>query len=165
MDRINHLRADFFDASALIKIYCDEPCSGIVRQYFNLRTTNYTTPICSYEAMNILKGKWKHKGQLTHDQYVDAAYSLTAWYGASSTQIKDLDFIDPLTFFNAKEIAHRSKLDVSDAFQVLSVKSGFFSSFANKFKTVLVTADKELADAARSEGLIAWNVMQEPAPT
>lgn len=165
MNRINHLRADFFDASALIKIYCDEPCSDVVRQYFNVRATKYTTPYCFYEAMNILKGKWKHKGQLTHDQYVDAAYSLTAWYGASSSLVKDLDFTDPQTFFNAKEIAERCKLDLSDAFQVLSVKSGFFSSFANKSKTVLVTADNELAEAARSEGLIAWNVLLEPAPT
>jgi predicted nucleic acid-binding protein len=69
-------RADFFDASALAKVYTDEPCSAVVRQYFNGRATKYTTPFCFYESLNVLKGKWKHKGQLTLDQYVDAAFQL-----------------------------------------------------------------------------------------
>lgn len=159
------LRADFFDASALAKVYCDEPCSDVVREYFNSRATKYTTPFCFYEAMNVLKGKWKHKGQLTLEQYVDAAFRLTAWYGASSSQVKDLNFTDPLTFSHAKDIAQRSQLDLSDAFQILSVKEGYFSVLVNDSATVLVTADKELAEAARIEGLRAWNVMLEPAPT
>jgi hypothetical protein len=71
-------RADFFDASALGKIYSQEPCSEIARQYFNSRPMKYTTPFCFYEAMNVLKGKWKYKGQLTLDEYLDAAFRLTA---------------------------------------------------------------------------------------
>jgi len=157
-------RADFFDASALAKIYSDEPCSDVVREYFRSRATKYTTPFCFYEAMNVLKGKWKHKGQLTIDQYLDAAFRLTAWYGASSSSIEDLNFTEPATFTEAKEIAQRNQLDLSDAFQILSVKKGYFSVLANESSTVLVTADKELADAARTEGLRTWNLMKEPAP-
>jgi predicted nucleic acid-binding protein len=158
-------RADFFDASALAKVYCDEPGSDIGRPYFNSRATKYTTPFCFYEAMNVPKGKWKHKGQLTIDQYLDAAFRLTAWYGASSSQVKDLDFTDPATFADAKKLAQRSLLDLSDAFQILSVKNGYFSVLVNDSATVLVTADKELAYAARVEGLRVWNLMLEPAPT
>lgn len=158
-------RADFFDASALAKIYSDEPCSDVASDYFRSSATKYTTPFCFYEAMNVLKGKWKHKGQLTLDQYLDAAFRLTAWYGASSSEVKDLNFTEPATFTEAKEIAERSRLDLSDAFQILSVKKGYFSVLVNESATVLVTADKELADAARAEGLRAWNLMLEPAPT
>ncbi len=61
-------------------------------------------------------------------------------------------------------IAERSRLDLSDAFQILSVKKGYFSVLASESSTVLVTADKELADAARAEGLRAWSLMLEPAP-
>ncbi len=157
-------RADFFDASALAKVFTDEPRSDVVREYFRVRSTKYTTPFCFYEAMNVLKGKWKHKGQLTAEQYLSAAHQLAAWYGASSSKIKDLDFTEPSTFFEAKEIAQRSNLDLSDAFQVLSVKKGYFSVLVNDSSTVLVTADKELAEAARAEGLRAWNLMLEPAP-
>jgi hypothetical protein len=76
--------------------------------------------------MNVLKGKWKHKGQLTLEQYLDAAFHLTAWYGASSPKVKDLNFTEPTTFAQAKAIAQRSQLDLSDAFQILSVKKATF---------------------------------------
>jgi predicted nucleic acid-binding protein len=157
-------RADFFDASALVRIYSNEPGSNAVRVYFMGRATKYTTPFCFYEAMNVLKGKWKYKGQLTIEQYLDAAFRLTAWYGASSAQVKDLNFTDPSTFSEAKEIAQRNRLDLSDAFQILSVKKGYFSVLLNDSSTVLVTADRDLADAARAEGLRVWNIMTEPAP-
>ena len=158
-------RADFFDASALAKIYSDEPCSDIARDYFRSRSTKYTTPFCFYEAMNVLKGKWKHKGQLMIDQYLEAAFQLTAWYGASSSEVNDLNFTEPTIFAEAKSIAERNRLDLSDAFQILSVKKGYFSVLVNESSTVLVTADKELADAAKAEGLRAWNLMLEPTPT
>ena len=157
-------RADFFDASALAKIYSDEPCSDVVREYFRNRATKYTTPFCFYEAMNVLKSKWKFKGQLTIEEYLDASFKLTAWYGASSSKISDLNFTESTTFFEAKEIAERNLLDLSDAFQILSVKKGYFSVLVNDSSTVLVTADKGLADAARNEGLRAWNLMLEQAP-
>jgi predicted nucleic acid-binding protein len=157
-------RADFFDASALVKVYTQEPCSDVAREYFNSRSTKYTTPFCFYEAMNVLKGKWKHKGQLSLDGYLDAAFRLTAWYGASSSRVEDLNFTELTTFAEAKAIAQRSLLDLSDAFQILSVKKGYFSILANESATVLVTADGDLASAARDEGLRVWNLMTERAP-
>jgi predicted nucleic acid-binding protein len=75
-----------------------------------------------------------------------------------------LNFTEPNTFVEAKEIAQRNQLDLSDAFQILSVKKGYFSVLVNESSTILVTADKELAGAARNEGLRAWNLMVEPAP-
>jgi predicted nucleic acid-binding protein len=157
-------RADFFDASALAKVFTDEPGSNIVREYWNSRATKYTTPFCFYEAMNVLKVKWKHKGKLSVTQYLDAAFRLTAWYGASSSKINDLNFADPLTFAETKKLAERNGLDLSDAFQIMSVKSGYFSVLVNDSATVLVTADKGLAEAARVEGLRVWNLMLEPPP-
>lgn len=157
-------RADFFDASALARVYTEEPHSGVVREYFRRAATKYTTPYCFYEAMNVLKGKWAHKDQLTHQQYLDAAFQLAAWYGASSSRVKDLDFTDPMTFKAARDIAERHMLDLSDAFQIVSVKSGDFSVLVNESATVLVTADVRLAEAAKKEGLRVWDVVREEAP-
>ena len=157
-------RADFFDASALTKVFADEPGSVVVREYWHSRATKYTTPFCFYEAMNVLKSKWKHKGQLTLPRYLEAAFQLAAWYGASSSKISDLDFTDPLTFAETKSLAARSGLDLSDAFQIMSVKRGYFSVLVNDSATVLVTADNDLAKAARAEGLRVWNVNLEPPP-
>ena len=163
MNRIA-FRADFFDASALAKVFVDEPGSDIVREYWRLRATKYTTPFCFYEAMNVLKGKWKHKGTITVAQYFDATFRLTAWYGASSAKVKDLDFEDALTFADTRALAERNGLDLSDAFQIMSVKRGYFSVLVNDSSTVLVTADKGLASASRTEGLRVWNVLLEPPP-
>ena len=163
MNRIA-VRADCFDASALVKVFADEPGSVTVRKYWHVRATNYTTPFCFYEAMNVLKGKWKFKSQLSESQYFDAAFSLAAWYGASSVRIKDLDFTDPVIFSETRSLAERSGLDLSDAFQIMSVKRGYFSVLINESATMLVTADGALATAARGEGLRVWNLMLEPPP-
>jgi predicted nucleic acid-binding protein len=157
-------RADFFDASALVKVFADEPGSIVVREYWRSRATKYTTPFCFYEAMNVLKSKWKHKGQLTLPSYLEAAFELTVWYGASSSKVSDLDFTDPLTFAETKSLAERSGLDLSDAFQIMSVKRGYFSVLVKDSATVLVTADNALAEAARAEELRVWNINLEPPP-
>lgn len=160
-------RADFFDASALVKVFALEPACDVVREYFYRRTTKYTTPFCFYEAMNALKWKWKSqpkKGPLTLEQYLEAAFQLTAWFGASSRSIRDLNFSDPQVFASTKELAERFHLDLSDAFQVISVKHGCFSSLARDSATVLVTADAGLVAAAKSEGLRVWSVLTEAAP-
>lgn len=158
------VRADFFDASALIKVFVDEPNSEIVRNYWRTRATKYTTPYCFYEAMNILKSSWKNRGRLTLNGYLDAAWQLATWYGASSSRIDDLDFNDPLTFAQTRYLAERSGLDLSDAFQIMSVKRGYFSGLVNDSATVLVTADNALAVVARDEGLRVWNVNHENPP-
>lgn len=157
-------RADFFDASALAKVFADEPGSDIVRTYWRSRATKYTTPFCFYEAMNVLKGKWKFKKQLSITQYLDATFQLTAWYDASSRAITDLDFADPVTFAKTKALAERNGIDLSDAFQIMSVKEGFFSALVNQSATVFVTADSELATAAKAEGLHVWSLMLEAPP-
>jgi predicted nucleic acid-binding protein len=161
---IKDYRADFFDASALVKIHAQEPASEIVRSYFNSRALKYTSPFCFYETLNILKSKWLHRNELSRDEYLYAAFNLTAWYGVTSSKIEDLDFANPITFGNAQSLVERTGLDLSDAFQILSLKQGYFSGNINNSQTVLVTADKDLAVAARAEGLRVWYAMEESPP-
>lgn len=163
MNRIA-VRADFFDASALVKVYSKEPRSDIVSAYFNSRATKYTSPFCFYEALNILKSNWLFRSQMSRDEYLNAAFGLTMWYAAATKRINDLDFTNPMTFQAAQLLVKRTGIDLSDAFQILSVKEGYFSHLINDSKTVLVTADKSLAVAARTEGLCVWSVMEELPP-
>jgi len=67
-------------------------------------------------------------------------------------------------FAEARGMAERSTLDLSDVFQILSVKRGYFSVLGNDSATVLVTADKELAVVSRAEGLRVWHVGREAPP-
>ena len=159
------VRANCFDASALVKVFVDEPGGGPVRQYFaNASPTKYTTPYCYYEALNVLKSKWMYRGELTRAAYLDAAFHVTVWFQASSRKIKDPDLTHPPTFVRAREIVERHSVDLSDAFQVLSVKEGYFSRLINDSQTLLVTADKRLAEIAEAEGIKPWYCLGGPAP-
>ena len=156
--------ANCFDASALVKVWVDEPNCGPARMYFNTQSpTKYTTPFCYFETLSALKGKWLRK-ELSKEVYLNAAFAMTVWFQASSRKVKDIDFTDPPTFLRAKEIVEKYEIDLSDAFQILSVKEGYFSPLANDSRTLLVTADEKLANAAEAEGLRAWYCLSWPTP-
>jgi len=158
-------RANCFDTSAVIKVFTPEDGSDLVRDYFyNRSPTKYTTPFCFYEVLNVLKSKWLYRSVLTKDEYTTAAFKVVAWFGASSRYIRDIDLKDPIIFSKVRELTKRHALDLSDAFQILSVKEGYYSGLANDSQTVLVTADKNLAKAARIEGVKSWYCLGEPEP-
>ena len=93
-----------------------------------------------------------------------STFELTAWFSATSRQTPDLDFTNPSVFIDAQWVAKRNSLDLSDAFQIVSVKSGYFSPLTGKSRTILVTADEALAKASRNEGIRAWYFLGEPEP-
>ena len=157
-------RANCFDASALVKNYVEEDGSNIIREYWNSEPTRYTTLFCYFEALSVLKVKWKYKKEITEDEYHKASFSLTAWFRYVSQRIHDLDFTSLSVFDKAQDIAKKYSLDLSDVFQILSVKEGYFPPLARDSRTILVTADEGLAKAARNEGIKVWYCMKEPTP-
>jgi len=158
-------RANCFDASALIKVFTQEPGGELVRGYFNYRSpTKYTTPFCFYEALNVLKVKWLYRHELTKDEYTTAAFKIVAWFAASSGHTHDIDFKDPVIFSKVSELTELHTLDLSDAFQIISVKEGYYSHLVYDSQTLLVTADENLAKVARIEGVKSWYCLGEPEP-
>lgn len=158
------LRANCFDASALLKRYVQEDGSEELRAYWNSEATRYTTSLCFYEALTLLKVCHFHRKTIDLAEYNKATLDLYAWYRAMSKEIRDLDFLSPEVFFAAQRTAEKHGLDLSDAFQIHSVREGFFSQMSGDSETILATADRELAKAARAEGLRVWNILDEPAP-
>jgi predicted nucleic acid-binding protein len=67
-------------------------------------------------------------------------------------------------FFAAQRTAEKHKIDLSDAFQIHTVKEGFFSNLSAGSKTILVSADRDLVKAARAEGLRVWSILDESPP-
>ena len=157
-------RANCLDASALVKLYVNEVGSDILQQYIQNEATSYTTSLCYFEALNVLKVKCLYRKEITQEEYKKATLSLTAWFSLVSEGIRDLDFMSPSVFNQVQSIVEKYSLDLSDAFQILSVKEGFFSSLSVKSKTILVTADKNLAKATRQEGIRTWYFLTEPVP-
>jgi predicted nucleic acid-binding protein len=158
---------DCFDASALVKKYIQEDGSDILRRYIYRRPGGYTTPFCYFETLSVLKAKWLYdkKGKrISKAEYLKAAFDLTAWFASVSRDMKDVVFTDIFVYKNVQDISERYSIDLSDAFQIISVKKGYYSPLVRKSATLLVTADKKLAEVARSEGIRAWYFMDEPEP-
>jgi predicted nucleic acid-binding protein len=159
------LRANFFDASALAKVFSGEYGAELVVEYFNKNSsTKFTTPFCLYETLNVLKSKWMHRKELSKSQYLEASFRLVAWYRVATEHVKDLELSDPVIFLKTRNLAELYSLDISDAFQLLTVKEGDFSFFINDSKTLLITADKNLASAAKQEGIKTWYCFNSEIP-
>jgi predicted nucleic acid-binding protein len=157
-------RAVFLDASAIIAYHVDEPRSEVLRKWWNEESTKYTSPLCFFESLNAYKSKWLFRAELNHDQYRKACFDTYLWYQAAVRHVTDMEFNDHAVFQEAYLLALKHSMDLSDAFQVLSVKSGYFSVLANDSKTILCTGDAALAAVARSEGLKAWDFKTESPP-
>lgn len=162
-------RANFFDASALVKVFAREPDGERVRSYWQDESpTKYTSPFCLYEALSILKGLWKNRKPprytINEEQYHKAAWQLITWYAAATRYSKDLDLHDHVVLREALSLSQRHSLDLSDAFQILCVKEGRYSRLIQDSQTLLVTADGELAKAAAIEGIKSWNCLAGDPP-
>lgn len=146
-------RTNCLDASALVKRYVTENGSADLQVYMAGEANWYTTLFCFFEALSVLKGKLG-RNEICEDQYHKAGFDMMSEARAFVRIMEsDLDFLDPITFSEAAKICRTHKLDLSDAFQILSVKRGYASRLVGDSQTVLVTADKKLAEAATQEGL------------
>ena len=161
MTGVSAVHDNWFDASVLIKIYVKEEKSDLVRRYWNRQTNKLTTSICLYETLRLLK----RKRNKLDGNYLNATLELCSWFAeaVSKTSPKP-NFLSPKVFFEAHKIAEQHRLDLSDAFQLLSMKAGFASVRYGQSKPILITADKKLAKAARAESLRVWDVLNESEP-
>ena len=116
-----------------------------------------------YETLRILK-RHMLKGTLARVDYFKHATHLVSYFRAAQSQMQDLDFTDMEVFNDVKELAEDSGLDLSDAFQVLTLQAGYFSVLVGGSQTLLVTADEALAAAARKRGLQVWDCVRETMP-
>jgi len=114
---------------------------------------------CYFETLSVLKMKWL-RGDIARKEYFDAAFAVTVWFQASSRKISDLDITNPSIFIRMRELVDRHEIDVSDAFQILSIKEGYFAPLINDSSTLLVTADRRLAKAAEKEGIRTWYCLE-----
>ena len=162
-ESVPYLKVSYLDASAAVKLVLKEPGSGNMKQYFAGRGGFYITTLCLAEALGVLKRKWL-KGDLTQHQYFGCCYLLLNYLGSSRIHLDDTDLGSWDTFSKAEEIARRHTLDLSDSLQLVTVKHGNFRYLVQESKTVLVTADRDLALAAKQEGLRVWNCEQELEP-
>jgi predicted nucleic acid-binding protein len=157
------VRTHYIDTSALVKLFVQEDGSKKLRDYFSKHTVFHTTSLCFAEALGVLKAK-KVRKLISNDAYLNASEELCISAFGGSIEIDEISIATPQAFRESQRIAGKYSLDLIDSFQIYSLKEGMLSVLAADSRPILITADKDLANAAKSEGLRSWGILNEDAP-
>jgi predicted nucleic acid-binding protein len=152
----------YMDASALVKLVINEPHSEKLRSYCG-RALLASTTLCFGEAIGVLKIKWTD-GRLTQEEYLSASEDLFARVRNGSLEIEDIALFSPDSrplYEEVEALAGKHRLDISDAVQLFTLRSRTYSRLEGEARARLVTADRDLARAARAEGMPAWDCVHD----
>lgn len=160
------IRIHYLDASAIVKLFITEEGSERLQRYFGEEANFYTTSLCFAEALGALKVKRFYRKEITDEQYFCACEELLACGADNTIEIEDVEMKDSMVFVEVERLVRKYKktIDVSDAFQIVSMKRNYFSRFTSDSKPILITGDNALAIAARQEGIRVWDCVNEPEP-
>ncbi len=172
-DTLKQIRIHYLDASAIVKLVLNENGSSELRRYFSQESNFTVTSLCFMEALGVLKVKRFNRECISDDKYFGDCDELMARVSGGYIEIEDIEIKDRSVFGEVENLTRKynngkpkdKTIDISDAFQIVSVKRNYFSRFENsESKPILITADSPLADAARTEGLRVWYCINEPSP-
>src|SRR5258708_36380060 len=89
------VKARYLDASALVKLYVDEPHSDVVRAFVNEHPKPFnTTSLCFAEAFTVFKRKWLDK-DLTTEAYLTATSRLRVAAWGNEIEVHDFGLMEP----------------------------------------------------------------------
>jgi predicted nucleic acid-binding protein len=155
-------RVYYLDASVLVNIAVKETGSEAIEKYMAEPTsTFYATSLSFAEALGGLKSKYSHK-EIDQETYIKAGDLIRGYIG-DRIELVDVDISESEIFWEVEKTVKRCGLDVVDAYQIVTIKKDLFSR-VSEGQPILVTADSGLAEAARKEGLKAWDCLKERAP-
>jgi len=155
MSEIGYIACRYLDASAVVKLIMAEPGHEKLKQYFEDHSNFYMTNICLVEALSVFKREWCRK-KTKQDIYLFNCNYLFSYIRDQIINVDELSLNEHDTYFKTEELAKKYNLDISDALQIFTVKHRF-KEMVNESKTIFITADKQLAKAAKAEGLRVWN--------
>jgi predicted nucleic acid-binding protein len=166
------IRCHYVDASALVKLIADDDAEkdgrAELREYYWKNTANmYATSHSVTEALSIIKGKYK-RDKIDRDTYTEWVNKFLIQTIGANLRIEDDEEEAPILSqtvrSEAKLMIEKHDIDFLDAFQLIVIMRGRFRHMTDGSQTMLVTADRGLARAAKSEGLRSWCCLDEPMP-
>ncbi len=157
------LRTHYIDTSAIVKLFVEEDGSKKLRDYFSKHTVFHTTSPCFAEALGVLKTKNVRK-LISDETYLNASEELCISAFGSSIEIDEINIATPQAFRETERIAKKYSLDLIDSFQIYTLKQGTLSILAADSRPILITADKDSANAAKLEGLRSCDILNEDSP-
>lgn len=147
------LKSIFLDASAIVKLVVEEKGSDRVREYFDaLNFLFFTTNFCFFESLSVLKRKWCNGG-ISKNQYRECCGRVFAYKKEGRIKIQEYPLENLEDFWKLECLVEKHNIDISDALQLLSIKETILATFAEESETTLLTADKDLAESAKKEGV------------
>jgi predicted nucleic acid-binding protein len=158
--------ACYLDASALVKLVADdsddEPGRAVLRDYYYRNGPYYATSYCLAEALSAFKLKWLRK-RISQDEYFKDVRDFFRLVVSGLT----VDEV-PLSLqvlADAERLMKAHPIDFIDSIQVVTILKGKFSGLGGPSKSLFITADHTLADAARDEGGRVWDCIKEGSPS
>jgi predicted nucleic acid-binding protein len=171
MDQCLNVRFHFLDTSALVALllYPDikEEGSDAVYSYRKSRLGFYTHVLCIGEALQVLKTKYFSKPPrkvLSLAGYLSRSDLLRNYLLHKTICVTEDDWTDSSSFNRAFDVVRKYGIDLCDAYLIIAVKHGAGSRLVGPSRSILITGDEGLADAARQEGLLVWYFRSEPPP-
>jgi predicted nucleic acid-binding protein len=160
------IRVHYFDASALVKLVADDvdevPGRDILRKYHHEHGHRYAMSFCVAEALGALKRKFLRQ-TISEAQYLKYVKDLIRVVG-NTFEIDELEILLPVVRTEFEQLVAKYKIDFIDCLQIATIKHGKYRIFDGPSKSILITADRELARVARNEDIRVWECTTEPAP-
>jgi predicted nucleic acid-binding protein len=166
------IRSHYLDASALVKLVADDeaerPGRQALRDYYWANAANvYSTSHSVTEALSAFKLKYRRK-EISREQYKEYIEKFLKLTIGANLRVQDdedvVHILSPTVSHEAERMIDEYDFDFLDCFQLVVLKLGQFRYMVGGSKTLLITADRELAKAARNEGLSVWYCVDEPVP-
>ncbi|MEW8320096.1 MAG: type II toxin-antitoxin system VapC family toxin [Candidatus Thiodiazotropha sp.] len=180
------IKTHLLDASALVKLVVTEHKSDVVRNYFNNHSVFWTTSFCLTEAFGVLKTKHSRYGKnkkgllasikaffcgkpsaddgISEEVYLAALEELVSMIRNETISIEEENIFNREIYNEVEQLCSKHGLDAIDTFQLVTMLRGFPSKMSGESSTILITADRKLANAAKAEGLQSWYCIKEPSP-
>ncbi len=160
-------KAHYLDASALVKLVADdpdeEPGRAALLEYYRYHPSKYATSYSVTETFSAFKMKFV-RGRISESQYVKYVQDFIQTVIGANLQIDEVSILSPAVASEAVRLIQTHKIDFLDCFQIVTILQGRFRALSSESKSILITADRGLAKAARAEGARVWECTSEPAP-
>jgi predicted nucleic acid-binding protein len=167
MEDSSAVKAHYFDASALVKLAAndpdEEPGRNNIRSYYQSEANFFATSQCLSEAIGVFKRK-QLNGLFSQEEYIKTIKNFIGITVGGKLQIEEVPLLSPIWLKEAEKLMNKHGLDFVDCCQIVTLLRGKYSPFALDSKSILITADKDLAKAARAEGARVWLCTKEPPP-
>jgi predicted nucleic acid-binding protein len=146
------VKAHYLDASALVKLVADdqddEKGRDALRDYYWKHPASmYATSYCVAETLGVFKRKQLHK-KITNDEYIQYVQKFIHRIVGVNLRIDELSVLSPVVLSESEDLFRTHGIDIIDSLQIVTVLHGQYRILAHDSKTILITADEKLAEAA-----------------